>query len=87
MVSLDMLIKEMRIAELGVWHGSENFMDSFPSMNELMASNGVDSIEVSPLQTEEEILPASFWFQLEPVHIDIDFVTHDNKSPNPGNGL
>jgi len=52
MVSLDMLIKEMRIAELGVWHGSENFMDSFPSMNELMASNGVDSVEVSPLQTE-----------------------------------
>lgn len=87
MMSLDVLIKEMRITELGIWHCSENFVDGFPSMDELMTSNGVNSIEVSPLQAEQEILPASFWFQLEPVHINIDFVTQDNKSPNPGDGL
>lgn len=87
MMSLDVLIEEMRITELGIWHSSKNFVNGFSSMDELMTSNGVNSIEVSPLQTEEEILPASLWFQLEPVHIDINFVAHDNKSPNPGDSL
>lgn len=77
-MSLDVLIKEMRVTELGIWHCSKNFVDSFSSMNEFVSSNGIDSIKVSPLQTEEEILPASLWLQLEPVHIDIDFVTHDD---------
>ena len=74
MVTLKMLIKEMRVHELSVSPSSRKFVDSFSLVHKLVSANSVESAEVSPLETEQEVLTISFWLQLEPVTVDVHLI-------------
>jgi len=53
-------------------------------MKKLMAADSIESTEVTPLETEQEVLTISLWFQLEPIAVDTDLVWHNNQCPEPG---
>ena len=83
-VALEMLVKEMRVHELGVSPGSSAFVDHFSLVEELVAADCVESAEVTPLEAKQEILAAGLGLQFEPETVDIDLVTHHDESPHPG---
>lgn len=51
-MALEVLIEEVRVHELGVSPGSRSLVEPFTLVEELMAANGVEAAEVSPLEAE-----------------------------------
>ena len=56
-VALQMLVKEVRVHELGIGPGSRNLVHHFSLVEQLVAADGVEAAEVAPLEAEEEVLP------------------------------
>jgi hypothetical protein len=83
-MTLQVLIQEVRVHELGVSPGAAHLIDHFFLVEELVATNGVQAAEVTPLEAEKEVLSACFWAKLEPVAIYFHLVTHDDEGPHPG---
>ena len=52
MMTCNVLVQEVGVAALGVWNDSNNLIVPFPSVDELMTTNFVYSIEVGPLEAE-----------------------------------
>jgi len=84
MVTLNMLVKEVRVHELCVSPSSRQFVYSFSFVHKLVTTNSIEATEVSPLEAEEEVLSIGFWFKLEPVTVNVHLVRHDDKCPQPG---
>jgi hypothetical protein len=82
-VALEMLVQEVRVHELGVSPGSNHFVHSLLLVNQFVSSDGIETTEEAPLETEQEVLAVSLWLQFKPVTVDFNLVTHDDKSPNP----
>ena len=87
MVTLEVLKNEMGVEELGVGPGSEGLVVPLSLVEELVATDGVHSSEVAPLEDEEGVLPVGLWLHLEPWVINLDNITADDESPQPGAGL
>lgn len=86
-MTLKVLIKEVRVHKLGVSPGSGSLVHCFTLVEEFVATNGVETAEVAPLEAEEEVLAVGLWLELEPVTVDVDLVTHDNQCPHPGHSF
>lgn len=82
-VALQMLVKEVRVHELGVSPSSSTLVDHFSLVEKFMSTDGVETAEVAPLEAEQEVLASGLWSQLEPVDVDVYLVAHDNEGPNP----
>jgi hypothetical protein len=83
-VTLEMLVQEVRVHELGVSPSTSHLVYCLPLVEELVTTDGVQTAEVAPLEAEEEVLAVSFGLQFEPVTVDVNMVTHDDESPDPG---
>ena len=83
-VALQVLVKEVRVHKLGVSPGSSSLVHWFTLVEELVATNGVKTAEVAPLEAEQEVLAVGLWLELEPVTVDVHLITHDDECPNPG---
>jgi hypothetical protein len=77
----------VRIHEFGIRPGSRSFVEPLALVQQFVASNGVESAEVSPLKAEQEVLSVGLRLKFEPVTVNVHLVTHDDQGPNPGNGL
>lgn len=82
-MTLKVLIQEVRVHEFGVSPGSGSFVDHLTFVEELVTSNSVKSTKVAPLKAEQEVLAVGLWLQLEPVTVNINLITHDDESPDP----
>jgi|TARA_B110001450_G_scaffold159384_1_gene148654 hypothetical protein len=83
MVTTDVLIKEMRVAELGIAPGAETFVVPFFLVKKLMSNDSTHSSKEAEDEGELEILSVGFWFSLEPCIWKIDLITDHNQGPYP----
>jgi len=86
-MSLNVLVKEMRVHEFCVTPSSNDLVISLFLVHELVSTNGVEATEVSPLECEKEILCGCLRLQLEPETVWVDFVTDNDEGPYPSYGL
>jgi len=81
------LVEEVRVHEFGIGPGSRSFVEPLPLVKQFVASDGVESAEVSPLEAEQEVLSVGLRLKFEPITVNIHLVAHDDEGPNPGKGL
>lgn len=86
-MSLKVLVKEVRVHEFSVSPSSGNFVDHFSLVEELVPSDSVEATEVAPLKAEQEVLTGGLWLKFEPVAVNINVVAHHDEGPNPSYGF
>jgi len=77
-MSTNMLIKEMWIAELSIAPGTETFVVPFSFVEKLMSNDSTHSSEEAEKESELEVLSICFWFSLEPSIWKINLITDHN---------
>ena len=87
MVSSNVLIKEMWIAELSVAPGTESFVVPFSFVKKLMSNDSTHSCEETEKESELEVLSICLWFSLEPSIWEINLITDHDQGPYPWNGF
>ena len=87
MVSTNVLIKEVWIAELSVAPGTESFVVPFSFVKKLMSNDSTHSGEESEKESELEVLSICLWFSLEPSIWEINLITDHDQGPYPWNGF
>lgn len=78
MVSTNVLVKEMRVAELSVAPGTKSFVVPFSLVKELMSNNSTHSSEEAEEESELEVLTIGLWLSLEPSIGNINLIAHDD---------
>lgn len=86
-VTANVLIKEMGIAELSIAPGTESFVVPLSLVKKLMSNDSAHSGEEAEKESELEVLTICLWFSLEPSIWKINLITDHDQGPDPRNGF
>jgi hypothetical protein len=86
-MSTNVLIKEMRIAELSVAPSSKTFVIPLSLVKKFMSNNSTHSSEESENESKLDVLAICLWFGLEPSIRKVNLVTDNDQGPHPRDGL